>query len=179
MLRSRTSEKQYSFKCHTQQARNKSICVAVSINENDLKEQLLNLLRKQNFDSPIISTNNSANELSSVKAELAKMQNFLKGLYESLILGDITDSEYKELKSGYETKITKLKTCEKQLRESNYHSVQADRALSQANDSVRGIKSVSDLTAEVIDKLIEKIYVYENKRIAIKFRFAEEVQAYE
>jgi DNA invertase Pin-like site-specific DNA recombinase len=178
MFRSRTGETNYRFTCATKGVRGESKCVIMSINEKILKEKLLEIISELDFET---TTNDNTNncDLTSVKTEIINAQNFLKSLYESLILGDITDSEYKEMKSGYETKIADLIAREKQLREHNYNCVQTESALSKAHQDVKGIKHVSDLNAEVIERLIEKIYVYENERITVKFRFMEEVKAHE
>jgi RecA/RadA recombinase len=93
--------------------------------------------------------------------------------------GDITDREYKEMKSGYESKIATLTEREKQFRDDSHNRKLHSKALSQARESVLKIGSVSDLTAEVIDRVIEKIHVHENNKIAVKFRFTGEVQAHE
>ena len=113
-------------------------------------------------------------ELASVKAELEKTQNFLKGLYESLVLGDITEAEYKQLKSGYEAKITSIQTREMQLRDNTHLRVQQEKDLLKAHNSVQTIAQASDLTAEVIGRLVDKIHVCKDGRIRVKFRFMDE-----
>ena len=182
--RRRDSEHTYALRCRTKYSSSHHACGVVRITEKLLKEKIFALLQGHEVvltqaavASPSADTHND--ELIAVKAELGKVQHFLKGLYESLILGDITDCEYKELKSGYETKITTLTARERQLREDSFTRKQQSKALSQARDSVLKIESVSDLTAEVIDRVIEKIEVYENKRIVVKFRFTGEVQEHE
>jgi len=57
-------------------------------------------------------------------------------------------------------------------------SVQAiskqETILAQANANVQTVGQISDLSAEIVDALIEKIILYPNKRIAIKFRFLDD-----
>jgi DNA invertase Pin-like site-specific DNA recombinase len=182
--RKRDGERFYRFKCAAPKQYSSFACTGMKITEKLLKEKIFALLQGHEVvltqaavASPSADTHND--ELIAVKAELGKVQHFLKGLYESLILGDTTDCEYKELKSGYETKITTLTARERQLREDSFTRKQQSKALSQARESVLKIESVSDLTAEVIDRVIEKIEVYENKRIVVKFRFTGEVAEHE
>jgi hypothetical protein len=182
--RKRTTERAYTFKCNKKQQYSHHFCEGAKITEKLLKEKILALLQGHEIvlaqaavATPIADAH--SDELVAVKAELNKAQHFLKGLYESLILGDITDSEYKEMKSGYETKIATLTEREKQLRDDSHNRNQHSKALSQARESVLKIGSVSDLTAEVIDRVIEKIHVHENNKIAVKFRFTGEVQEHE
>jgi DNA invertase Pin-like site-specific DNA recombinase len=175
MLRGRTGKTQYRFSCNTRYSRG-SNCVIVGINEALLKEKLLNLLLGMDFK---MTKNQPNDELSEVTAELNKVKTFTQTLYESLILGDITDIEYKEMKSGYESKIEILLQRERQLRERSCRAVQTVNSLSKAHEDVCKLKNVTDLTTEVIDRLIEKIYVFEDKRIAVKFRFLQEVVEHE
>ena len=181
MARKRDGEKFYRYKCHTPKLYSSYACTGMKITEKLLKEKIFELLQghevvltQATVTAPSVDTH--SNELSAVKSELGKNQNFLKGLYESLILGDITDFEYKEMKSGYETKIADLTAQEKQLRDNAHTHKLQSKALSQARESVLKIESISDLTADVIDSVIEKIHVHENNRITVKFRFTEEVQ---
>jgi len=93
------------FNCTTRYDYSKNACVPVSINEDVLKNILLEMLRVQ---AAVFSDFNPANaqkpidnsELRSVQTELDRASAFLKGLYESLISGDITDTEYRELKQS-------------------------------------------------------------------------------
>ena len=181
--RKRTTERAYTFKCNKKQQYSHHFCDGVKITEKLLKEKIFNLLLNHEIvlsQAVTTETTNDYNdELAGVKAELNKNQMFLKGLYESLIVGDITDFEYKEMKSGYETKIADLTAQEKQLRDNAHARIQQEKALSKAQASVQRIESVSDLTAEVIDRVVEKIVVHENNRIVVKFRFMEEVVEHE
>ena len=177
MFRQRNSRTQYYFKCHTRELYDKSDCVPVGINENVLKEKLLVMLREQKIENTVdvikpVSIDNS--ELLSVKAELEKNTRFLKGLYESLLLGDITDSEYKDMKADYETKIASLTVHEKQLRESGYARIRQETEYAKADKSINGLRNISDLSADMIDRLVEKIRIFKDKSIEVKFRFMDE-----
>jgi hypothetical protein len=117
-------------------------------------------------DSPIT--------LSSAQSEFDRNKRFLEGLYESLIRGDICDTEYKDMKFAYEDKIALLTERIKRLREEVYTRVTQETVLTQAHKSVQKIEQVSDLTVEIIDRLIEKITVCPNGCIEVKFRFLSE-----
>ena len=183
MPRKRDGEKFYRFKCSTPKQYSSYACTGMKIGEKLLKEKIFNLLKNHEVVLSRVATTEPVNdynaELTAVKTELCKNRMFLKGLYESLIVGDITDFEYKEMKSGYETKIAELTAREKQLRDNAHARIQQEKALSKVQESVQRIESVSDLTAEVIDKVVEKIVVHENNRITVKFRFMEEVVEHE
>ena len=183
MVRKRTGEKFYGFKCNSIKLYSGYACVGMKMTETALKKTLLDMLIKyEPFLAHAMSQTADATpvkdifkeELAAVKTELDKNQVFLKGLYESLVLGDITDTEYRELKEGYETKIASLRRREKQLRDNAHRSIQQKSLLSKAHESVKTISQLSDLTAEVIDRAVEKIHICEDGRIRVKFRFMEE-----
>jgi hypothetical protein len=114
-------------------------------------------------------------ELKGVQAELDRNGNFLKGLYESLVSGDITDSEYREMKQSYEDKIAALRERERKLRESaRVQALDAARR-TKANSSISTIGGIADLTADVIDTLIERVLIFEDKHIEVAFKFADEI----
>ena len=178
MHRTRTSKTQYNFKCSTQLMYDKSDCRLVSINENLLKEKLLETLRKQNLDfekcEPVSNAENSVgSELRDVQTELDKNRGFFKGLYESLVNGDINDAEYKEMKSVYEMRISALAERKKQLRQATHDRIRQESECAKVSESMGALRHISDLTSDTVDRLIEKILVFEDKHIEVKFRFGE------
>jgi hypothetical protein len=115
------------------------------------------------------------NELTAARQEFDKNQRYLKGLYESLMSGDITDAEYKDMKGAYETKIVILSKQINYLRETIHERELQDKVLLQAHAGIQTIGQPSDMTTEIIDKLIEKIFVFQNQRIGVMFYFLDEV----
>jgi hypothetical protein len=172
----RTNRPSTEYTCTSRKYHGKNACVPVSINGEKLREQVFQALRKQALKLPDIKPSTTTdNGLAEITSELGKAQNFLKGLYESLILGDITDCEYKEMKLGYESKIAALREREKQIREATYANSRQEKAVSKAQENISGIKSVSDLTAEIVDSAIEKILVFTDKRIEISYKFSDKI----
>jgi hypothetical protein len=180
MNRKRGGEKYYAFKCNTRYFYSEKACGGAKISENLLKSTLFNMLRGQEIFLPgtaepdASAKDDGSAALSAVKSELDKSGNFLKGLYESLILGDITDAEYKEMKGGYEAKIASLSEREKRLRDNVRRRDQQEKALSSARKSVQTTRQILDLTAEIIGELVDRILVFEDKHIEVKFKFADE-----
>ena len=183
LIRKRNGEYYYGFKCNSKKLYSSHACGGVYITEKLFKKKVFALLRKhESFLTQVMTqTADTAPtevgydvELAAVKSELDRNTYFLKGLYESLINSDITDCEYKDMKSRYEAKIISLIEREKQLRDNAYIRVQNEKALSKAHKSVQTVSQISDLSADAIDKLIEKIHVYKDKRIKVKFHFMDE-----
>ena len=145
--------------------------------ESDLRAKLLDMLRF--IDFYITHGQNDAgieigkNELFEVQAERRKNQRLLDGLYESLIAGDITDDEYKEIKTAYTSKISELADREKLLRQTEQKQTKQNAMLSNASSSLNAARGGLGLTAEITDGIIEKIRIFQDKSIRVKFTFME------
>jgi DNA invertase Pin-like site-specific DNA recombinase len=164
------------FRCVTRQVYSKDDCPVVAINEELLKTLLIGLLREQKADFADMLTPKTVtpgnSELRNVQTELFRNEGFLKGLYESLVSGDITNGEYTEMRSAYEVKISALKERERELRETARSQALETAKRAKAADTMNG---VTEITKDAAGKLIERIRVFENKRIEVKFTFSDEV----
>jgi DNA invertase Pin-like site-specific DNA recombinase len=169
------------YTCSTRFAYAKDDCVSVSINEDKLKAALLEMLKDKAAlytlppTAAVKPQQQSPSELASVSAELNRVNGFLKGLYESLVVGDITEPEYREMKQSYESKIAELTAREKALREASKEQRLQQNLVDSASAQLGSISTVSDLTAEVIGALIDKISVFEDKRFEVRFKFTNEI----
>jgi bisphosphoglycerate-dependent phosphoglycerate mutase len=153
----------------------------VSINENALKAEILELLRKQaavfvdKRERQKANHNDSTQmELTQTRQELDRVGGFLKGLYENLVSGDLTKTEYTEMKRNYEKRIAALNEREQQLREEIRDRYLRDSALKKTSDNLDNVSIITDLTAETVDALIDKILIFEDKRLDVTFKFSVE-----
>jgi hypothetical protein len=175
MYRNRTSERTYDYTCQTRGQFTPMACRGMRTTERFLKTVLLERLLDNEFlitappadaakkpDSEIYK-----DELAKVKAETERNGGYLKGLYESLKLEDITETEYRELKSTYEARMASLSEKESLLREKILASSQREKALEQARSSTLSVKAVNDLTTEVIAQTVEAITVHAKDNIEV------------
>ena len=170
----------HGFKCTTRNDYSLDDCKLVSINEDTLKAILLETLRvkaavftdasKAKTEKPVDNT-----ELRSVQAELERYRHLIIGLYESLVIGDITEADYKDYKHSYEAKIATLTEREAGLRKSAQLLALEAAKLSKAADSFGIVHRITDLTVEVMDALVKKILVFEDKRVEIHLKFTDEI----
>ena len=184
MGRDRLGEASYRIRCNTKSMYSEKACSGISIKESRLREILFKMLREhestlndvlQASSSTFKSGESVDDELSIVRSELGKKQHYLKSLYESLVLGDITDDEYKEMKMVYEGNIASLMDREKLLREKAFRHAQQKNAYSETIAGIRSLKSGTDITADIIDRLVETIHIHENGSIAVQFRFMDNI----
>jgi DNA invertase Pin-like site-specific DNA recombinase len=182
IVRRRNTDNSTTFMCNSRQSYGKNACVPVSISENALKTEILELLRKEAAvfaDRRARQTAKSTNdktqaELTQTRLELDRISGFLKGLYESLVSGDLTNGEYTELKQNYERKIAALTEREQRLRDELRERYLRESALKKAGDSLDSVSVIGDLTAATIDALIERILVFKDKHIEVTFKFSDE-----
>jgi DNA invertase Pin-like site-specific DNA recombinase len=175
-----------TYFCKTRRYHGRDACFLVRINEAELKKQVLELIRTQALcfaelhDSHQSKRNTPIpDELKQIGQELRRVSGFLKGLYESLMDGDITNEEYTDMKLGYEAKIKTLKAQEQQARSNVRKKYLAESARHLAGNVLANISSTEDLTAEVIDALIERIQLFEDRHIEVKFKFTGEIASTE
>lgn len=114
--------------------------------------------------------------MSAKRQEIEKQRRLIRGLYENFVHGILTSDEYFELKAGYEESITVLsgdiEALEKDMDALDdqlvrYRAMEKD-AKSLAQDHV--------LTAELIERLIERIEIDHERNIRVFFRFKSEFQ---
>jgi uncharacterized protein YnzC (UPF0291/DUF896 family) len=121
-----------------------------------------------------VVSDNAKSELTQTRQELDRASGFLKGLYESLMSSDITNTEYTEMKQSYESRIAALTEREKQLRDEIREHYLRESALKRASENLNSVNIISDLTAETIDAMIEKVHIFEDKHIEVTFKFSDE-----
>jgi hypothetical protein len=170
--------------CTSRKAHGKDACVPVSISGTELKTRVLEVLRKpaavfadmRERQIPISESDDAQAELTRTKQELDRTSGFLKGLYESLIEGDITNTEYAEMKQSYESRIATLNERANQLRGEIRERYLRESELKKALGNLDNVSVISGLTAEVMDTLIERILLFGDKSIEVTFKFTDETE---
>jgi DNA invertase Pin-like site-specific DNA recombinase len=167
--------------CNTRNMYGMEHCVPNTIRESELRREMLTLIQKQAVvfadkqklaASQATHADTSGEEIRTAQAELDRNGNFLKGLYESLVASDITEQEYRELKRSYETRIGALTDKIKRLKTADRERRLKAAEMEKAADNFSAAIGISELTPELIDALIERITVFEGKRIEVTFKFA-------
>ena len=134
----------------------------------DIKEQIKQLKDEEiaNIDYDI-----RRNKRLEIEANLKKYNNFKNDLYNDLKEKFIDEDMFISLKKDYNKKITKLKNelinlskMEEKKKELNYDWI----------DNFANNKSVIELNNIVINEMIDKIYIYSNSTIKIKFKYENE-----
>jgi DNA invertase Pin-like site-specific DNA recombinase len=182
MSRQRRSEDTYRFVCLSRRMYSKYACTGVGIAESSLKQKLLKLLclytpLSTESDNPASKDGSAADtikiELANAQSELDNNEHFFRSLYESLVCGDISETEYKELKKGYEEKMASLYELKVRLQDEAQKYAEQENKLSMVRGSIQKISGLPELDTEIVGSLIDKIYIYKGGLIRVKFSFME------
>ncbi len=115
-------------------------------------------------------------EINNLTRQLGKVATKREGLYESYVEGVLDNQEYLFAKAQYDDQYAALSI---RLDEARQKKECFDRAFSVNNEwlsAIRGIKDATELDAEVVDRLIAAVYVFEGKRIEVKLNYKEDHQ---
>ena len=137
-------------------------------------EEILKEINKSKTVS--LRNNNIENNIKRQELELEKNKKLKKSSYEDWKLGVITQEEYIEYSESYTKAINEIEENLKYLYEEkqNYkNQVQSDNSWITV---FKKNKNITELTKEIIDELINCIYVHEGTKITIDFRFKDEYE---
>ena len=182
----------YLFYCLTNSRIAKERCPGVLIREDVLLNSLADMLQNA-LDAALGSYSLSLVELpqqtaeraelnekiTSRKQEIQRLRGLIRSLYENLIQDNLTKDEYITYKGKYEAKI-------EQLSEEVSHLEKGLKALDKQMEQHQALKRDSDdlrenreLTAALIDRLIDRVEVSKDKQITVRYRFENEFDSCE
>lgn len=187
MSRTNAKDKIY-YVCRTNRDKSKTACTKHSIREDILKEAVLIAIQRQidlvENASQIMEEINTMPDLNTKSArlekalrtkqqELSKNSTILDSLYVDWKTGDITQEQFRRMKSKFETDTERLnqyiKTIQEEIR-------QMEKGVKNENPLFQIFlkdKNVTELDRNLLVCLIDTIYVHEDKHITIKFNFVD------
>ena len=112
------------------------------------------------------------------KQERTRLGDLSRGLYENLTLGIIGRDEYFSLRERYDAQLAQLSEDLEQL-EKGLAALEAQiKKIQAVRRDAQSIRKDRVLTAELIDRLIERIDITTEKLIAVTFKFQSEYDSY-
>ena len=179
----------YWFHCLTNSRVAKDTCKGVMMQETELIATITTILEKElsvalGMSLPLFQLearqkqkkDGLKSQMSAKRQDIEKQRRLIRGLYENFVQGILTSEEYFELKAGYKESITVLSGDIEALEKGmdalddqlvRYRAMEKD-AKSLAQDHV--------LTAELIERLIDRIEIDHERNIRVSFRFKSEFQ---
>lgn len=175
----------YFFHCISNDRIAKGVCGGnISIEETDLFQTILTIIRQEaetvigknlrlkHQDTKLAARKTEVEkEIVKLRQETASNRGYLTSLYENLVTGILTSEEYRSMKAGYEKKITAAVERMQQLQEQQAELEQQVNSYSSLAEKLAKIDGNTDLTARLVDQLIERITVNGPEDISIRFRF--------
>ena len=114
-------------------------------------------------------------QLDKKRSEYERLQKLLMSLYESLADGIIDRDEYARLKQNYagrcaECEKSRWTPCRRPLRRSGEHGGEHREWMAQFRKHL----NITELERSIVVALIDRILIYRDNRVEVRFRFADE-----
>lgn len=132
-----------------------------------------------------------ANDIQSIRVKRLDMmiaqkhkdidgyQDFRMNLYEAFCDQLIERDEYDKMRSKYGQMIADAQNAVKKLEQERHEIVSTQNVHSGWIQQFVQYQGITELTREVVVALIDRIYVYEDKRIRIDFNYRDEIEYYQ
>lgn len=174
----------YLFHCLSNSRKARGSCEPYSLPEKELVSALLSILQKQaelaagnalilKRKRPDMEARQIAVKarLDALRQELDRDRRMLKSLYESLVTGILNDEEYRRMRTDYGEKIESKSALMQELT-GRLREVEAQAAeYIDLTNLIAGVKEKEDITAALIDRLVDRIRVFSDRHIEVDFRF--------
>ena len=189
-IRKKTADR-YIFHCLTNSRTAHGACPGVFIYEEELMEALTGTIL-DNLDAALgkyalsmevpEQQRRDREELEQKivrkKQERTRLGDLSRGLYENLTLGIIGRDEYFSLRERYDAQLAQLSEDLEQL-EKGLAALEAQiKKIQAVRRDAQSIRKDRVLTAELIDRLIERIDITTEKHIAVTFKFQSAYDSY-
>ena len=177
------TENKHFYRCSKYKNTSSKSCTSHTIREHILKElvlenikQVLSYIRsyeelfiKQKLETSLEEQKkiNSTNQklLSQYEKRIKDIDNLIQHIYEDNISGKITDERFTTLSLNYEKEQKELKSKVKELASMLDTTKQQELDLTSFVSKVKQYTKISELTPEIINELISKIYVYQSEKV--------------
>lgn len=182
----RNGKKYFYYRCSTHK-KDKDKCTQHNISESKLTNTVLEVLKRHieqvieleemiSFIDELPTENRKYkkinDEIKRLLDEIHSSETKKNGLYDDLYDGLIKEEDFKKLYESYSDKIEK---CERAVEK--YHS-ELDMLKNNSHpkwmEEFKKHRNISELDREIVINLIDKIFVYENSRIEIKYNYSDE-----
>ena len=120
--------------------------------------------RSVRLDSPI----------TTKEKDLAKVMRYKQSLYQDWKDGEITKNDYRRMSEDYEKQAEEINAVLDTLTKER---AELEKGVDTENPflvAFRKYQNIDKLTREILIELVDKITVYENGNISVKFKFADE-----
>lgn len=186
-----TTGKYVYYSCKTYKTQSKLVCTKHSIREDELTQAVTDAINMQislieNKKQLIEEIQNAPvtknrvikieDSLNQKELEIDKINRIRDGLYMDWKTGDITRDDYARLRETQDTQLSTLRESLKSLKselETIQNELNTDSPIFQM---FKKEKRIDTIDRGLLIEFIEQIYIKENKKIEIKFKFADQMK---
>lgn len=188
MTRSTVKGNVYYY-CSTYKKQSKTACTKHTMKHIHLEQAVLYAIKQQVYIavslSEMISRINKAplqksqsirlNErIASKERELARISGYKQSIYMDWKDGEVSHSDYRQMKEEFERKIEDLNEVISNLQK---EKAELENGVDVENPflvTFRKYENISNLTRDILIELVDTIKIYENGNISVKLKFANE-----
>lgn len=185
------SDNVYNLTCLTRYRYDRSGCPGVYIYEHKLLAALVEMLQKE-LDTVLGGFQLSADQtdreqqrietlsrdIDACRREIEKLHGLKRSLYENLLSGVLTQEEYRFMRERYDAQAEQQR-CAMQEGEAALSLLkQQDKLRSRLQEEAQLLRNQPELAVEVINRLIDRIEITQDRRIAVYYSFTDDVKAW-
>ena len=173
------------YSCSTYSRKLKTACTKHTIREDVLEKAVLTAIQKQialvdNLNeiideinnAPVIHKKSKHKLLNEKQKELDKLNSLIDNLYIDWRTNEITKTEYKRIKSKFETKIDKIKNIIANLEK---EELSTNENINEPYlQTFLKHKNIERLERGILVELVNNIYVHKNGGLTIEFNFQDQ-----
>lgn len=116
--------------------------------------------------------------INKKQAEIEHYRDIRMNLYESYQDGVLDRDEFEQMRTKYSDLIAENEQLIQQLTASKMEAVNSEKAQTDWIGQYIQFQGLKELTREAVFSLIDRIYVYADKRIRIEFNYRNEIEFY-
>lgn len=173
---SHVTNKQPYFHCRRSQAAENGPCHDLRIDAEELEQVIFQTVKAQlkavlsiRADGAICLDTVIA-ERSECEKQIKALEDSKQSLFEQYIMGEMDAEAYKSGKASYDAAILKAKNAYAAIAAQAKKKKEEQNRQSSRAEVAKAITDAEGLTPELVNPLIEKVYVFPDKRIEIAYK---------
>lgn len=176
---SRVMQKTPYYHCRHSEADSTFSCHGMKIGITELEQLVFEVLKKQvevtlgTDGSGLASLDAGVSQQAEYDRQMTSLQDRKRQLYEQYLLREIDLDTYKAQKADCDTALTKTKNAYAALAAQAKQAQEKQSEQIQRKQMIREISEADCLTSSLVNLLIDKVYVFPEKRIEIKYKISD------
>ena len=172
----RIGNKTFRFHCKHTAPDTNAPCHGLKISESELESLIYQLLSRQAqivLGVPLSAT--SPPELLSARhdeysRQTSAIREQKRTLFERLVLGEISETDYKEQKAVFDQEATQIQQLHDAVTTQLAQAQMDEQTKCAKNLLAQKVVDTGQLSAELVDALIDKVYVYPGNQVEIVWK---------